>query len=313
MAPKIVLCTAWYPISVGTYLLRAMERMGHKVITVGPSSGEVQPWPGCEGLRFPAPRVDVPLQPGPVISTATMGRLQEFVKDADLWVDIDGGYRAPISTKRTLFPRIYINTDPHVSGFGLAPDSPRLAEYAMSYQMQLYPGRGGWLPYAADSEWFSPAVAPVTPDLEVAVPGAPYPDREDLAVELERAFGGCGFPVRGTYGKEHAAELKRAKVIVAWPLSTDLPMRVFEALAVGRPVVTRESASLERLQVQGLLPSDAVRSCNLRRDVLRCVRDQLRAYWPYPTVTRLPSLLPAGNFWEDRARQIIERRQFPWG
>jgi len=315
MIRKVVISTAWHPVCVGTYLRRGFEALGHTVVAVGPTSGQVQPWPGCEGKLYPAADVALTWPPGNTMQPAVLAALEELTDGASLWVDIDGGYRVPICARQWPgLKRVYVNTDPHVTGLGLSPSSPRLSEWDMSYMMQLMPGRGGWLPYAADREWFQPEIAATAPpDLLVSVPGAIYPEREDLAVELagHLGFGKVGGPGIGGIYAEHAAWLRRAKVVVVWPLSTDLPCRVFEALACGRPVVVRESVSLCAMQVNGLLPPAGIRVVSRQREVLPAVRELLHEFWTPEGVHVQPSFLPAGNFWEDRAQQIIERRQLP--
>ncbi len=244
---RIVLSNAWWPMCVGKYLLRAAKRAGHEVRTVGPTSGDrIDVWevpidlPG-EGVQ---PDITGMGQKPIEEAVADERKLAEFADWADLWLDVDGGWfiYARIPTRR----RVLVATDPHVNWverFSYA-EQRRLVDETYTMQSNYLPG-AKWLPYAYDPEWFWPEAVERTCD--VTNLGASYPDRCDISDELDRRGVRVLGPGRTCIGDAHRRQLCSAPVAMVWPLSDDLPCRVFEALACERLVVTKPNPELARL------------------------------------------------------------------
>lgn len=251
---KLVLSNAWWPMCVGKYLLRAARRAGHEVRTIGPSSGDrIDVWEEPLSIAGEGVAPDICAD-----ATTTPERLVELDRLAleaaewcDLWLDVDGGWfiYAPLPARR----RVLVATDPHCASWcprnNYAEQRWFVSEVFVMQSAYARPGEG-WLPYAFDPEWFRPdATVPRTGD--VTNLGAPYPDRcgisDALAARGLRVLG----PGRRCIGDAHRRELCSAPVAIVWPLSDDLPCRVFEALACERTVVSRVNPEIARLGLGG--------------------------------------------------------------
>lgn len=253
---KLAISSWWFPVCVAKYLLRAAMRAGHEVATVGPSMGDRMAWPGSpefdgEGVW---PNALWTQKFGWGFRDRGRGRSQVLgiAEWCDLWLDVDGGWllREKLPTRR----RVYVNSDPHVASAAAAGDdsggfarrTPAFCDAGYTMQSNYGWEGAGWLPYAFDPEYHRPDPAQA-PEVDICMVGAPYPARDQLA-QLFRELGlsvlGPGF---GPIGASYAKELRRGRVVVVWPLADDLPCRVFEGLACGRPVVTRGVPDLRRL------------------------------------------------------------------
>lgn len=232
---RIVLASAWFPVGVGAYLLRAARRIQKtnpdlEWVTVGPTSG-----PQCWAPEFQYPKhaitPDVPAFPNPLMRAA-------FSEQCDLWIDIDGAY---FTDAKLACPHAIVATDPHIAEQGGTWTYELQREIADFFFCMQKPyclpstnaGRRAdiHLPYAYDPEVFHP-YPDQKMDADVTVLGVPYPKRTLVVEELRRR----GFKVlagMGSVYEEYARDLCRAPVAFIWSLKDDVPCRVFEAAACG--------------------------------------------------------------------------------
>lgn len=96
-----------------------------------------------------------------------------------------------------------------------------------------------WLPLAADPDVFRPSEAKL--DFDVGFVGSVLPGLHDarrrLLTRLLARFDRV-LVARGVFREEAARELSRCRLVFNRSLHEDLNMRVFEALACGRPLLT---------------------------------------------------------------------------
>jgi hypothetical protein len=299
---RLVISSAWYPVCVATYLLRAARRMGHDVTCVGPSSGDTIPWEG--GKTFPGCGIT-----GTVNDPASAAAV---ARDTDLWIDVDGGWfaAADLAARR----RALVVTDPHCASSDPAWTGDAARKYAGEVYVMQGPYRQAgdkWLPYAYDPEWFRPMDVPRTHDLTNL--GCPYLDRHRLSAALVS----CGLrvlgPGRTAIGRDHAALLCAAPLAVVWPMADDLPCRVFEALACGRMVVTRgvpdALALLSGPDSHPALARSVAFAYSLEDCadvVLQLVRNRTAEMAPLPNPAAV-----AAHTWDARLLQLIDGRSAP--
>lgn len=251
---KLVISAWWFPVGVPVYLARAARRLGHEVVTVGPSACDAFWKDGDPAFRESWERhavtPDVPAIESQAGHTAAWEdpAVVERVRGADLWLDVDGGWLLDGYLPEHLVKRrVYVCTDPHVESEAWrarefintprpAGTAPVDAVYMMQYA-QCRPEAGEfWMPYAFDPEWHRP-FNDVEMDHDVTIIGAMYEGRCLLAEHLTRHGLRVLGPGRGPVAEDYSRQLCRAPVAIVWPLSNDVPARLFEALACRRRVV----------------------------------------------------------------------------
>lgn len=259
---RVVLATAWTPISTSIYYERAF-RAGHDVLTWGPGMDEatLEQWrdateqhalkaPGLadekirllRGLTRPA---DVPAPPGQPSVEELLDRLPRGWRP-DLFVWIDGGPRfLPRDLERLDCPTVCLVGDSHTQLDWRQQYARLFSHVFVMFNRQHLPlfhdagcARVEWLPAACD-----PAVHQaygVAKAFDVVFVGQTlarwHPDRVRLLQRLIDA----GFDVHVTTKvlEEMALALNRGRIVFNRSLAGDLNMRVFEALAAGSMLLT---------------------------------------------------------------------------
>lgn len=236
--PKVVLSYLVYPLAMGTYFRRALQRLAGlgaiDLTVIGSYSGTKIPW--CGGMDLPKkydipPDIPLPYPPsGPYDPTAVEAALGF---EPDLWLQVDAGYQASRRPKAKVVA--HVATDPHVLNY----DLPR--SYADKFFcMQTPQMKDGdyWLPYACDPDWHAPFGDRVV-TLDSCIIGLQYPQR----VKLVDALRAKGFNIRmetGLMGSEYREVYSHARVGLHWSSLNDLAARVFELMGMGLcPVINR--------------------------------------------------------------------------
>lgn len=309
---RIAICAAWWPMTVARYLVRAAVRGGHWVRTLGPSRGDVQDsWEGRptfpgEGTR-PFLEWREAMTPHEVaVATET---LRETAEWSELWLDVHGGWfcDVPVPARR----RVFVATDPHAMEYPTLEALRELRGVHELYTMQGAQRRPGekWLPYGHDPEWFRPLDVERTAD--VTNLGAPYASRVELSNRLTaRGLRVLG-PGRWAIGEEHARDLQRAPIALVWPMADDLPMRVFEALACGLAVVTRNVPDLRRLFPPVTLPIYRAEDLDEARPLVEVLHIVGQTRGVPELWRRTGPALVARHSWDRRLEQLIEGRSEP--
>lgn len=242
-------------MSMATFFCRAMRRLGHEVITVGPYSGDGGsiPWPGAP--TFPQyvdkPNIALPehLSSYPVSAIAPI-----LPGDVDLVFSFDAGFR--LTGRLPGVPTVLYGTDPHALNY--APYYQEY-DYFFSAQKQSETSCPGaiWVPLAFDPEVHrrDNMIMPEDRPIDVCFVGVmgespaqssnPYWQRYRAVHALSEQFN--TFYQQGLIFEECTAQYNQAKISYNWSSSWDLPMRLWEGAAYGCCVVTNRLPYLEEV------------------------------------------------------------------
>jgi GT2 family glycosyltransferase/2-polyprenyl-3-methyl-5-hydroxy-6-metoxy-1,4-benzoquinol methylase len=264
---RVVLATAWTPISTAMYYERAF-RTGHAVLTWGPSMDEaiLAEWREStaqhalksggtaeekirllRGLTRPA---DIPARPGvPSIAELLEALPRGWRPDLFVWIDGGPGF-LPRDLQRLDCPTVCLVGDSHTQLNWRREYAKAFSHVFVMFNRQHTPlfaasgcARVAWLPAACDPEihraW------DVARAFDIVFVGQTlrqwHPDRVRL---LERLVA-AGFDVHVTTKilEEMALAFGRGRIVFNRSLAGDLNMRVFETLATGRMLLTDRLAS----------------------------------------------------------------------
>ncbi len=234
---KVLFLYIVYPLAMGTYFRRALER--HKDIdlkVVGPYSGAYIPWLG--GMNLPvkyAKPPDLPMPFPPAGNTVSYDIVKSQLGGwvPDLVLTADAGIHW--ASKPTDGVVAHIATDPHVLDYYL----PRSYSDKFFNMQKFYSVPGDiWLPYAYDPTIFHYTPDRV-PDHDAALVGMPYPQRIEWVEALRRKGVKVLFE-NGPIFDEARALYDRVTIGLNWSSLNDLNARVFELMAMGLcPVINR--------------------------------------------------------------------------
>jgi glycosyltransferase involved in cell wall biosynthesis/2-polyprenyl-3-methyl-5-hydroxy-6-metoxy-1,4-benzoquinol methylase len=259
---KVVLATAWTPISTSMYYERAF-RADHDVITWGPSMTEatLAEWQavteehalkpvGNSGekirlLRALGRAADVPAEEGQPSVSALLDRLPRgFSPDLFVWIDGGPGF-LPLDLGRLDCPTVCLVGDSHAQIDWRLAYARQFSDVFVTFNRQhgpVFTAAGSrnvrWLPAACDPDIHR--AFDVTPAFDVVFVGQTlrrwHPDRVRLLERLIAA--GLDVHVSTRILEEMALAFSRGRLVFNRSLAGDLNMRVFEALASGRLLLT---------------------------------------------------------------------------
>jgi GT2 family glycosyltransferase/2-polyprenyl-3-methyl-5-hydroxy-6-metoxy-1,4-benzoquinol methylase len=260
---RIVLASAWTPISTAMYYARAFRAAGHDVLTWGPhldARGLAQ-WRAAHGEHALKPPghderflallaalsrpADVPAGPGQPSTGELLARLPTGWRP-DLFVWIDGGPEfLPLDLERLDCPSVCLLGDTHTQLDWRAAYARAYERTFVMFNRQHVPrvrdrhGRvAGWLPAACDPELHR--TFDVEPAFDVVFVGQTHRAWHPERVRLLEHLAAAGLSVwAGTEALEDMAlALRRGRIVFNRSLAGDLNMRVFEALATGSFLLT---------------------------------------------------------------------------
>jgi len=104
-----------------------------------------------------------------------------------------------------------------------------------------------WWPYAVDNHWFYPEDLPIKHD--VCIIGLQYEQRTRV-VNRMRQIGKDVLYDTGIIYDEYRNAYNSSRVAFNWSSLQDLPVRVFEAMGMKRPLVTNRVPDLEKLFIE---------------------------------------------------------------
>ena len=246
---KVALFSAWYPVTMSQYFRRALERRDDiELITVGPFTGNWIPWKG--GLELPPKYTYTPTHPLPksMISQRAVNPqiFQMFpdLADVDLWLEVDAGiYLDPKPTGGIV---AHVATDPHC----LVYDRQRqLADFFFNMQGPYIQEGDFYLPYAYDPTIHYP-MPEVEKEWDACMIGLDYIHRGRLIRSL-RAKGMSVYYNIGDIYDEYRLIYNQSRVALSWSSLKDTPTRVFEAFAMGVPLVANRTQDLSNWFVDG--------------------------------------------------------------
>lgn len=234
---KVLFLYIVYPLAMGTYFKRALERRPDiDLKVVGPYSGAFIPW--MNGMMLPVKYAIPPDLPLPYpIQNDTVS--YDIVKSRlgtwkpDLVLTADAGIRWASKPSDGIVA--HIATDPHVLDYSL----PRSYSDKFFNMQKVYSQPGDiWLPYAYDQTVFHPE-PDIVPDYDAALVGMPYSQRIEWVEALRRKGLKVAFE-NGPIFDEARMLYARSKIGLNWSSSQDLNARVFELMAMGlTPVINR--------------------------------------------------------------------------
>jgi hypothetical protein len=234
---KILLSAQWYPIAIARYFELAFRaRSDVQLITFGPTSGKSIPW----GPEFNYPEhAFVPDIHTPVAPAAPMEWwFNSLAMDVDLVVQIDSTY---FMDPPPNIPNVIIATDPHCINY----DRQRvIADYFFNMQ-ESYKREGDYiLPYAYCAYTHYPE-PDIEPSYDVVINGLQYKQRRIVA-EILREKGRSVYSKLGDIWDDYRVATAKAQCVFTHSSQDDLIARVFESLAMKKPLVCNMVSALPR-------------------------------------------------------------------
>lgn len=320
---KLAVSYIHYPLSVGGFFKRALKRMGHEVIGIGPFYTEI-PWqPQTDYSAFwDQPEIEVMPSPG-AASVPLADVLPRLPNDLDAIIMFDAGFH--LSGGYDQVPIALVATDPHCLAYGEQAKDVNAFFVMQHAYMDRYSALGGktdswpppqWLPYAYDPTthyWI-----PGQPEYDVVFVGVLYPNRQRLL----RALRDAGLKVLAAQGvlfHEGTSMYAQGKIALNLSSRNDLPMRFWEGLAYRRAVLTNYAPDLDLLYSHRCYRGEQYITYNSRYDPdgsdIEVVPDEAdvidKARW-LVAKDRWRQVSDAGYVWvqphtyEERCRQILE-------
>ena len=233
---KILLSGAWYPIAILRYFYLAFAaRDDVEVVTMGPTSGARIPW----GPQYNFPKYAfTPDIPTPFAKGMPMGFWDNGLGwDADLVIQVDADFHfLPYDH----VPNVLIATDPHFADYTV---QRQFATYFFNMQESYLEPGDIPLPYAYCAYTHYPEE--LQPEYDVVVNGLQYPQRRIVAGVLQDK-GREVHEKLGDIWDEYRQAVCKARCVFTHSSKDDLIARVFETLAMRRPLVCNAVSCLRR-------------------------------------------------------------------
>lgn len=234
---KVLLLYIKYPLAMGTYFQRALERRDDvNLKVVGPYTGAFIPWLGGMHVlpKYAIPpdiTLPYPMQMNEINYGYVKAHLGDWVPDLVINVDAGLHWREKPSDGIA----VTIATDPHVLNY----DYQRTISDKFFNMQKVYSQPNDiYLPYAYDPTVFYRVPDSVV-DVDACLVGMPYPQRIQWVEALQRKGLKVLFE-NGPIFDEARALYSRAEIGLNWSSLHDLNARVFEIMAMGLcPVINR--------------------------------------------------------------------------
>jgi hypothetical protein len=241
---KVLLLYIVYPLAMGTYFRRALERRNDVDLKVcGVYTGSWIPWMG--GMELPAKYakpIDIPLPFTPNVGEVNYDLVKAQLGDwkPDIIINIDAGLHWKY--KPTDGMVVTVGTDPHVLNDFY--DIPR--KYSdLFFNMQKVYSRGAdfYLPYAYDPtiHYYDDAI---TKDTDAVLGGMPYEHRVQWVSALRAKDVSVLFE-NGPVFDEYREMNNRARIGLNWSSLDDLNARAYELAAMKLAPVMNVVTDLE--------------------------------------------------------------------
>lgn len=246
---KVLLLYIVYPLAMGTYFRRALERRTDVDLkVVGVYTGSWIPWMG--GMTLPekyAKPIDLPLPFSPNIGEINYDIVKAQLGEwkPDIIINVDAGLHWKY--KPTDGRVVTVGTDPHVLNDFY--DTPR--KYSdLFFNMQYVYSRGAdfYLPYAYDPtvHYYDDSI---TKDTDAVLGGMPYESRVQWVAAL-RAKGVSVLFENGPVFDEYREMNNRARIGLNWSSLDDLNARAYELAAMKLAPVMNVVSDLERSGIE---------------------------------------------------------------
>lgn len=245
---KVAISGLMYPVTMLRYFWDALDRNKDlEVFSIGPFFGGWIPWGG--GMQVPLNNVKTPSVPLPQAMSqhhVHPGMLGSLIPDdIDLWLQVDAGWH--FSKRPPAKVVALIETDPHVLKATYA-EPKAYSDLTFCMQTPYIEWDEIYLPYANDQTKFYPD--PQKIDYDACLIGLHYPQRDQLVKRLvmegKKVYYGLG-DVYDAYRMMYNS----SRVALSWSSLQDTPVRVFEAMGMGIPLVANRTPDLVRLFEEG--------------------------------------------------------------
>lgn len=242
---KIALLYMKFPCAIGIYFDAAFRETEHELLSACPYSGTWMPWKG--GMHVPEkyaipPDYEIPWGSGLEKNwrNYSFANLEELVGTQDVWVVIDAGLYRPTGRPKSGIV-VWIATDPHSVDY---EEQRKQADLFFNMQRCYVKPGDIWLPYAYSPRWHYPVDAEREHD--VMFIGRPDPQRVAMLLLMAQR----GYKTHYNYGivfDEARKQYAKTHLVFNWSIKDDTNARVFEAMAMGRALVTDRTLDLNHL------------------------------------------------------------------
>lgn len=310
---KVLLHYIVYPLAMGTYFRRALQRRPDVDLKVcGQYTGSWIPWMGGMNLQEKyaiAPDVSVPFSPhvGKTAYNDIKTKLEGWTPD--LIITVDAGVNW-ISKPQDGYV-VTIGTDPHVLNYDHAR---QISDKFFCMQRRYKQPLDVYLPYAYDpfvhfkaydSNFTMDDLIPVPKDTDCVLVGMPYPQRIQWVEEL-RARGVSVLFENSPVFDEYRELANRARIGLNWSSMDDLNARFFETPAFGLAMVTNRVPDAHLFLTEGIdylgfdnLPEAIIKVMHLVKNPDEAERISRSAYQkiqPHTYDSRIQQLLEECGF-----------------
>jgi spore maturation protein CgeB len=167
-------------------------------------------------------------------------------KDIDLWIQVDANWHFSSRPKaRTV---VLVETDPHVIKHTYSlPKS--YSDLTFCMQTPYIESDEIWLPYANDpAKFYRETVSEY--EYDACLLGLNYSQRTMLVNRLRESGKKVAYGL-GVIYDEYRQVYNSSQVALSWSSLLDTPVRVFEAMGMGRPLVANRTPDIMKLFVDG--------------------------------------------------------------
>ncbi len=227
---KVLLLYIAYPLAMGTYFRRALERRTDVDLKVtGVYTGSWIPWMG--GMELPqkyAKPIDIPLPFPPSIGEVNYDLVKAQLGNwkPDIIINVDAGLHWKYKPSEGYV--VTVATDPHVLDYS----TPRSYSDKFFNMQKCYSKSGDiYLPYAYDPTVHYRTLE-TKKDTDAVLGGMPYENRVQWVNELRKRGVSVLFE-NGPVFDEYREMNNRARIGLNWSSMDDLNARAFELPAMG--------------------------------------------------------------------------------
>lgn len=296
---KVVITGLIYPMTMLHWFWRAFERREDvDLFVAGPFSDNRIPW--NFGMDLPKKYVKMPNLPLPENARNIPSKFiqMQLPWKPDLWLEIDAGWHLADKPEATVVA--HIQTDPHVlKGFYQQIIGRSDIEYCMQ---MCYMDQGEWyLPYAADETVLRPLDIPK--EYDACLIGLHYDQRNDLVRKIKDKGHSVYYSLGEIYD-DYNLKYNQSRTALSWSTLDDTPCRVFEAMAMGIPLVTNRTPDLSNFFVDG---EHYLGFSNVNEGVKQVEKFLNEPDYAANVAGNAYRKVLAGHTWGHRVQQILEQ------
>jgi len=298
---RVLLSAIHYPVAAARYVFWALRRMGHTVITAGPSAGPYLPWANGHNLEPFEWKPDIALsQDGRnAVLSPLQSALAHLETPPDLIIQMDAHF---IMSGKAPCPNVLWAIDNHVAEYDSYDEFDRIfIAHSWGYMHDLK--HAEWLPCAHDPQHHYVTEEGAERTIPALMIGSGYRGRQDLIGALREAGMSVG-AMTGLVYDAYNAMYNQARVALVFSIRGDLAMRVFENMAQGCIVVADRGRDLERV---GLVDGVHYLGYSSLAEAVAQVKFALATYdTAGQTMIRAAREFVAAHTWQARVEHILK-------